>query len=304
MEVREARSLLLLAQLKSIKAVAEALHVSPPGVHKHLKTLEYELGVAAYERDGRLLRLTEPAVAILPYLQQMVAEYDTAARVIGEWKGVKRGLVRIGSGPVVGTCLAPDMLARFLARYPGVNVVWQTGQVKALVEKLINGTLDVSFIAIPELAEEPGLSLEMIDVACEVVEMPMVFVSGAAHRPKLRCSIADLAHTPFVLFEKGSAADRMIDRYFAKFSFHPRVIIRSDSTETIRAMVRKGLGVSLLPFWPVQHDMRIGKLWHIKPRESPLTLKMVLAMRKRAIGAPAVRAFVDVVKNYRPEPPK
>jgi LysR family transcriptional regulator, transcription activator of glutamate synthase operon len=303
MEVREARSLLLLAQLKSIKAVAETLHVSPPSVHKHLKTLEFELGVPAYERDGRLLRLTEAATAILPYLHQMVAEYDTAARVIGEWRGVKRGLVRIGSGPVVATCLAPDMLARFFARYPDVNVVLQTGQVKSLVEKLINGTLDVAFIAVPELAEESNLSLEMVDVACEVVEMPMVFVSGAAQRPRLRCSIGDLANTPFVLYEKGSAIDRVMDRYFAEFSFRPRVIIRSDYTETIKAMVQKGLGISLLPFWPVRNDVHIGKLWHIKPREAPLKLKIVLAMRQRAFGAPAVRAFVDVVKNYHPEPP-
>jgi DNA-binding transcriptional LysR family regulator len=296
MEVREARSLLLLAQLKSIKTVAEALHVSPPSVHKHLKTIEFELGVPAYERDGRALRLTEPAIAILPYLQQMVAEYDTAARVLGEWKGVKRGVVRIGSGPVVGSCLAPDLLARFFARHPGVNVVLQTGQVKALVEKLVNGTLDVSFIALPELAEESSLSLEMVDVACEVVDMPMVFVSGAAHRPKLRCSIADLANTPFVLYEKGSAINRAMERYFAQFDFRPRVVIRSDHTETLKAMVQKGFGMSMLPFWPVQNDVRIGTLWRIRPREMPFMLRIVLAMRKRSYGAPAVRAFVDVVK--------
>ena len=79
MEVREARSLLLLAELKSIKAVAEALHVSPPSVHKHLKTLEFELGVPAYERNGRLLRLTEPAIANR-YIESVVAELAARRR--------------------------------------------------------------------------------------------------------------------------------------------------------------------------------------------------------------------------------
>ena len=302
MEVREARSLLLLSQLKSIKGVAEALHVSSPSVHKHLKTLELELGVPAYEREGRVLKLTEAAEAILPYLQQMVAEYDTAARVLGEWKGVKRGVVRIGSGPVVGTCLVPNLLVRFFASYPNVNVVVQTGQVKSLVEKLISGAIDVAFIAIPELNEEPSLSLDSFDVACDVADLPMVLVSGAPRRPR-RCSIADLANVPFVLYEKGSAIDRVMDRYFAEFSFRPRVVIRSDYTETIKAMVQKGLGMSMLPFWPIESDVQKKTLWRIRQRELPLNLKIVLATRKGAYGAPAVRAFVDIVKSFNPKLP-
>ena len=302
--MREARSLLLLAQLKSIKRVAESIHVSSPSVHKHLKTLELELGVPAYERDGRSLKLTQAAEAILPYLQQMVAEYDTAARVLGEWKGVRRGLVRIGSGPIVGTCLVPNLLVQFFANYPNVNVVVQTGQVKALVEKLISGAIDVAFIVIPELHEEPSLSVDLFEVVCDVVDLPMVLVSGTPQKPRRRCSIADLANVPFVLYEKGSAIDRVMDRYFAEFAFRPRVIIRCDYTETIKAMVQKGLGMSLLPYWPIEKEVQSGTLWLIKQRELPLFLKVVLATRKRSYGAPAVRAFVELVKNLNLKSPR
>ncbi|MCL4402063.1 MAG: LysR family transcriptional regulator [Acidobacteria bacterium] len=302
MELREARSLVLLAQLKSIKRIAEAIHISPPSVHKHLKTIGLELGVPAYERDGRALKLTEAAKAILPYLQQMVAEHDTAARVLGEWKGVRRGLVRIGAGPIVATYLVPTMLAEFLASYPGVNLLVQTGQVKALVEKLIAGDIDLAFLVIPELREEPHVSLDSFGVVCGVVDLPMVLVSGKPV-PRRNTSIGDLANVPFVLYEKGSAIDRVMDRYFHDFGFRPRVIVRCDHTETIKAVVQKGLGMSLLPCWAVEKEVRNGTLWRVKQRERPLFLNVVLAARKRTYGAPAVRAFIEIVKSLNSRHP-
>ncbi|MCL4402059.1 MAG: LysR family transcriptional regulator, partial [Acidobacteria bacterium] len=192
MELREVRSLVLLADLGSIQRVAGAVHLSPPSVHKHLKTLEEQLGVPLYERDGRSLKLTEAAETILPYLQQIVAEHDTALRVLDEWKGVKRGLVRIGAGQIVGTYLVPRVLERFLARYPGVNASIQTAPVRTLVERLAAGAIDLALLAVPELHEEPHLSTGDYEVVCDVVDLSMVLVSGAPRSPR-RCPMSSLA---------------------------------------------------------------------------------------------------------------
>ena len=297
MEFREARSLVLLAELGSIQRVADTVHLSPPSVHKHLKVLQDELDVPLYERDGRALKLTEAAECILPYLRQMMAEHDTARRVLDEWKGVKRGLVRIGAGQIVATYLVPHVLERFFARHPGINASIQAAPVRPLVERLNAGLIDLAFLAVPELHEEPDLPTDELDMLFDVIDLPMVFVSGMP-RTGCRCPVKSLANVPFISYERELGINRVMERYFTEIDFHPRVVVRCDYTETIKTMVQKVPGVSLLPLWAVEKEIQHRTFWLVKQREKPLSLKIVLACRKRRYAPPAVRALIGTLREY------
>jgi DNA-binding transcriptional LysR family regulator len=296
-DFREVRSLALLAELGSIRRVAEAVHLSSPSVHKHLKTLEDELGTPLYERKGRSLKLTEAAETILPHLRQIVAEHDTAVDVLDEWKGIKRGLVRIGAGQIISSYWLPLILARFFARYPGVNASIHSGSAKTLVERLSDGALDVAFLPVPELHEEPRLLMNPFEVVCEVTNQEWALVSGRP-TPRRKCPIADFASVPFVLYEKDLGINNVMNRYFAEVGFRPRVVVRCDYTEAIKAMVQRLPGISLLPLWGVQKEIQGGTLWLVRQCERPLSLKIVLARQKRRYVPPAVTAFTDVVAGY------
>ena len=80
-----------------------SIGLSPGAIHKQLKALEQELGVLLYERVGRRLQLTQATEVVLPYLKEMLAQCDLALAALGEWRGMKRGLVRIGAGPTPPT---------------------------------------------------------------------------------------------------------------------------------------------------------------------------------------------------------
>src|SRR5690242_12980608 len=101
MELRELRSLITLAELGSLATAAERLHLSAAAIHKQLKVLEVELGVQLYERIGRTLKLTQAAEVLLPYSKDLLAQHDAALEAMEEWKGLKRGVVRIGAGPTI-----------------------------------------------------------------------------------------------------------------------------------------------------------------------------------------------------------
>jgi len=72
MELREVRSLVMLAELGSIQNVSESIHLTPGAIHKHLKMLEADLGVRLYEKRGRNLRLT----AVAEIVSSLLARYD------------------------------------------------------------------------------------------------------------------------------------------------------------------------------------------------------------------------------------
>ena len=99
MELREIRSLSLLAACGSIVETARQMNVTPAAVHKQLKHLADELQATLYEKRGNRLRLTAGAEILLPYFRDILTQQESSVVALEEWKGVRRGSVRIGSGP-------------------------------------------------------------------------------------------------------------------------------------------------------------------------------------------------------------
>jgi len=71
----------------------------------------------------------------------------------------------------------------------------------------------------------------------------------------------DLASHPFVLFEQGSATRRVIDRFFATENLEPTVVMDTENVEIIKAMVKTGLGIGIVPYQAVAREVRAGQFF-------------------------------------------
>lgn len=293
MEMREARTLVLLASERSIARVAGRLHLSPAAVFKQLKNLEQEWGVRLYEKRGRGLQLAPSTAVVLPYLREMVHLGDAARCAIEEWKGLRRGVLRIGSGPTLASYVLPDLLREFRRRHPQVDLQIQTGNSKWLLANLRAGTFDVVIVVSAGTHEDPDFET--------VMEWPfrIVLVSNLLKAPQ-RCRLHRLKAFPFVLFEKGSRIETLIDHYCHSNGFHPDVTMRFDSAEAIKAMVAMGLGLSMLPLWCVRADLRSGALHLIRQREQPLVARFSLVCRRTAVSSQAVQALIQAARTFVP----
>jgi DNA-binding transcriptional LysR family regulator len=297
MEIHEFRSLAALAELGSIAAVAQKLHLSPAAIHKHFSALEARLGVRFYERFGRQLKMTRAAEVLLPYSREVLAQHDAALTALEEWKGLKRGVVRIGAGPTLSTYLLPALLRKFRRAHGGVDLYVETGNSAALIEGLGSGRFDLALMVSPQSDEAPGLEVEAF------WEVEYVLVSNLRNAPR-HCPFSALAPFPFILYSKGSRIENLIDRYFAEIGFRPRVIMTFDSAEAIKAMIRTGLGISMLPMWTVDADLKKGTLSLIRQREPRLISKVELAARKSNYLPAGVEAFVQVARNLQFRSPR
>ena len=66
----------------------------------------------------------------------------------------------------------------------------------------------------------------------------------------------DLASEPFVLFEAGSATRRVIDSFFITEKVEPTVVMDTENVEIIKAMVRAGLGIGIVPYQAIAREVR------------------------------------------------
>ena len=283
-ELKELRSLVALSELGSISLVAGHIHLSPPAIHKQLKTLEGELGVPLYEKAGKQLQLTQAATVLLPHIKELLAHYDFALTALDEWKGLKRGLVRIGTGP--SSYVLPAILKRFRQAYSKIEVLVETANTPVLLEELQKGSLDLALVVSADLSERHDFVIEA------AWNFEMILVSQFKKLPP-RPHLADLRDQRFILFRHGSRMQEPIDRYFAANMFEPKVAMRFDNAEFIRSMVQSGLGIALLPLWVVRRDLKERQLSMIRPVEAAPFSKIALIRRKSNYVPRPVEGFIQ-----------
>lgn len=290
MELKEVRSLLALSKLGSISLVAKQLHLSPPAIHKQLKTLESDLGIPVYEKIGQGLRLTQGAEVLLPYFNEMVAQHAAALRALQEWKGTKRGSVRVGAGAT--SYILQILLKKFRRAYPGVELLVETGNHPTLLDSLHTGALDVALVVSTDLTDSRGLTVE----ACW--EYELVLVCHKRQMPR-RIRLVDLKSLPFILFRKGSRFEESVSRYFASHGFEPNVVMRFDNAEFIKSMVLAGLGVSALPLWLVHKEIAQGRLILLRQVEPPLYSSISLVRRSSKYVPQPIQLFIDTARHLK-----
>ena len=91
----------------------------------------------------------------------------------------------------------------------------------------------------------------------------LLLVTAPTHQLAKRRTVQarDLAGLPFVLFEVGSATRKVIDSFFASQSIEPTIVMDTENVEIIKAMVKTGLGVGIVPYQAVAREVRAGQLF-------------------------------------------
>jgi DNA-binding transcriptional LysR family regulator len=291
MELRELRSFVVLAEVGSIVKTAERVHLSAAAIHKQLKVLEAELGVQLYERVGRQLRMTQAANVLLPHVKNVLTQYESALSALNEWKGLKQGTILIGSGPAFSAHLLPLVLEEFRRQFPDVEISVETGPREYLVERLSNGFLDVVFLVDTDYVDQHRFQIEA------KWEFELVLVSGLQSVPR-QCRLAELQSYPFILYKEG-VFDLLVMRYFGEFGFRPRVNMRFDHVEAIESMTRLGLGISMLPIWTINAELKDKSLYLIRQTEQPLYARIALVTRRLSYVPNPVKRFVKVAQNWK-----
>ena len=287
MELGVVRNLLLLAHNGSITATARGLNLTPSAVHKQLRALESELGVKVYEKTGQRLRLTQAGLLLVPHFKAIAEHLDAAAAEVEDLNGSRRGVVRLGGGASMVHYLFPPVLRRYRQEFPAVDVLVEAAGLGGLVDSLRRGTIDLAFGTAEALAQ-PDMEI--------VTRWPfeMVFVANKTF-PEGKTSLANLQKHPFVSYPPGFA---LLEDYFRGHGFAPRVSMRFDSADALKAMVESGLGISIVPLWTVNRDVSEGRIRVVEVKEPPIFAHLALFRRKGAYVSRPVQQFVDLIRKH------
>jgi DNA-binding transcriptional LysR family regulator len=245
----------------SFSAAARSLDLSQPTVTARIQTLEQELGGPLFVRGGKQLELTERGKNFLPYalrILQIMAEGLEANR---QTESGQRGQLKIGvTESLTGGFLAAS-LARFYQDYSEVEYFIRTGHSRQVAEMLHDGLVRLGLLTWPHF--DPGL-LPLL-----IFQEPLVLVVPANHALTNQATITlkELKPflKPFLLVRWNAAAMGMI----GQFNLEPWELMEVP-LETVRYMLRQGVGVSLLTRTLVAQELKNGSLVELKPLDLPL----------------------------------
>jgi DNA-binding transcriptional LysR family regulator len=112
-----------------------------------LKSLEAELGVALFLREGRGLRISPAGQTFLIYAAKMLALAAEAKRAVDP-SAEPSGPLRIGAIESSATGRLPRLLAKFHRRFPAVALELTTGAWSQLLDDTLNHRLDGAIVAV------------------------------------------------------------------------------------------------------------------------------------------------------------
>lgn len=121
MDVHGMRVFARVAALSNISAAASELEMTPGNVSKRLQTLENSLGVRLFDRNTRMIRITEEGQMLLRSVTRILAEIDDVQEKLTESATHPRGTLRITAPAALGRSVRPG-ICEFQQKHPNVTV--------------------------------------------------------------------------------------------------------------------------------------------------------------------------------------
>jgi DNA-binding transcriptional LysR family regulator len=255
MDLRQLEILQAIAETGSFTACGRKLHVSQSAISRQVLLLEEELGEPLFLRVGRQVRMTPAAETLVQLGQRVFQDVRETVGAITDRTRELRGTLRLSGGMTVCLYVFPPLLKHLRRVHPRLDVRLIVATAGRSVQEIRAGHVDAGLLTLP--VEESDL------VTVPVLREELLLVTMPTHplAKQRRVAPADLAGQPFVMFESGSATRHVIDRFFVGENIEPTVVMDTENVEIIKAMVKTGLGISIVPYQAVAREVRAGQFF-------------------------------------------
>lgn len=293
-DLRDIRYFAAIAEQSSLTKAAATLGVSQPALSHAVARLEDALGGPLWSRSSNRrspLQLTELGERVLERGGRALAELSALAQDAAQLRGVQAGSLRAGTVQSLASTLVPRWISHFLNTYPGIVLDLPLVTSETAGDLVQSGKLDAAFV-VGARALEPALA----HLACG--EQTLCGVVRADHplARRGRIALAALAEEPFVLVPRATFFAATIQEACAHAGFTPRVRARLASISGLCALVRAGVGITILPAGSVHAADRT--LVELSFSGAVPRRPVSLIWRADVHPSPTLEAFIEVGRGW------
>lgn len=284
-----------VAEASGISAAAKRLGLPKSSVSRALSSLEGELGVQLVLRTTRQVSLSTAGAALYERVAPQLAALRSNVLELPEREELPSGLLRVTAPVGFGAMVLAEIVARFTARYPAVEVEVQLSN--AMVD-LVADRFDVAIrLSSKRLSDSSLLARSVGTETLQLCASPQYLARRGTPRIP-----GDLVHHAWVVM-------RGLETFVLRgpTGNNARVVARSrvrcDDMLFLRGLARAGAGLAFVPSHLAEPDVLAGDLVRVLPRWAvPSTPIWLLTPHARKVPAKVAvfRDFVTEALKTRP----
>ncbi len=280
-----------MARAGSVSRASTILNIAQPALSRQLMKLEEELGVSLLVRHGRGVRLTRAGGSLLEHANAVLRQVDQISELVRAPEQSFAGHVVLGVPPAAGLIVAPVVVEMLRERWPHASIHVREGISSSLEEWLLDRRLDLAILYNPPPLD--GIALTPILHERMVAAGPMG--KGEASGRTIRWR--DISALPLILPSLPHSNRRMIEQAALQRGARLNVVFEVDSVSMTKAMVKRGLGWTILAHAAVAAEAERGEMQVRIIDRPPLISTVSIGMPREAQPTGLAHELLDVVRG-------
>lgn len=257
MNLKQLEAFVQIADSGSFSKAAKDLYLTQPTISAHVSTLEKELNTRLFVRNTKEVKLSDSGTVLYDYAKQMIVLQkqieDTFA--VREEKAQQR--ITIAASTIPAQYLLPDILAKFVEKYPNQQFKIVEADSSQVVEMVVNHKVDIGFAG------------TVIDKRlCKYIpfyqdELIVIAPNNEKYRNISCADAAWIVNEPLIMREEGSGTRKEAEKQLKKIGVNIaklNVIASMENPEAIKRAVASGMGVSLISRLAAEMELEKGNL--------------------------------------------
>lgn len=293
MNLYHLRYFVTLAHLEHYTKAAELLSITQPSLSHAISSLEKELGIKLFEKEGRNVVLTKYGQAFLKDVEKSLNVLDSSINRL-RMTGNGEGLIDIGLLRSLSISLVPGLVRGFLDAHPDRQIDFRfhnsTGFTPDIIAGLKDRKYDIAFCSMMD--GEP--SVEFTPIARETLVLIVPKGHPLEGSENLRLSAA--LDYPLIGFSRKAGLRPVIDRLFEECGgAKPVYAYEVDEDHTAAGLVSANFGIAVVPDMTMLKYMPVDVIPISGPGWERIFYMCTL---KQVYQAPAVLEFKKYAREH------
>ena len=285
--IKQLRYFEALARFSHFGRAASHCSITQPALSMQIHDLESELGLQLIERRPKGMRLTAEGQEIARRATRILSDVRDLSDFAHHRASLLSGPLHLGVIPSVAPYVLPSLLPLLREQHPALDLHIRETQTQALVQQLLEGSLDLLLLALP--VEHPDV--ETIRLFEDRFLLAL---------PRKRRTLGLVRATPdllkedrLLLLEEGHCLREQALAFCQLRKVDNFNTFGASSLSTLVQMVANGLGLTLLPEISLELDTRRADIRLMRFADPEPSRVVGMAWRS---SSPRKRDFVELGK--------
>jgi DNA-binding transcriptional LysR family regulator len=286
MDLRRFITLKTVVEEGSFLRASQKLCCTQSTVTFHIQQLEQELSVRLFEKIGRRMCLTSEGKRLMPHIHDLT-RVMASIRQTAQQDAQPSGDLRVATGETLLAYKMPEVLQRFKQRAPNVRLSLQSLNCYVIRDALLSDDVDLGVfyrVGNDDALEMLPLGEQSLVLVASPVLQRVDFTQQNQHIP-----------SSFIINEPQCIFRQRFESLLRKRQITLENTIELWSIESIKQCVSANLGVSFLPRFTVEKELRSGELIALPFGEDPESITALCAHHAGKVVSPAMRVFMDCI---------